>query len=255
MWTKLSALEKEASLETMSDLAFSGPANDSALFLLCYNDTCSFTWTGEEHINQDIFECKTCDLVGSLCCCTECAFTCHRDHDCKLKRTSPTAYCDCWEKCGCKALVSGNQTQRENLLNVLLQNTNLITLMNSRNEHLLLFLARSVGRQIVEQENFPRRKIRSGQVPPTSNSNNLTVPEHNLEPPKFAVTALHSLLSKWEPIKSLLQVGIKERNVSVPIAEDLFHLNEQSGASHLDKFVFTLLARCPESVSLTKKIN
>ncbi|GMT08227.1 hypothetical protein PENTCL1PPCAC_30401, partial [Pristionchus entomophagus] len=47
--------------------------DDSPLFILCYNDTCSFTWTGDEHINQDIFECRTCGLTGSLCCCTECA--------------------------------------------------------------------------------------------------------------------------------------------------------------------------------------
>ncbi|CAG2112429.1 unnamed protein product, partial [Medioppia subpectinata] len=81
--------------------------DDSPLHLLCCNDTCSFTWTGAEHINQDIFECKTCGLIGSLCCCTECARVCHKGHDCKLKRTSPTAYCDCWEKCKCKALISG----------------------------------------------------------------------------------------------------------------------------------------------------
>src|SRR5690606_1663905 len=95
--------------------------DDSPLFIVCYNDTCSFTWTGDEHINQDIFECKTCGLTGSLCCCTECANTCHRNHDCKLKRTSPTAYCDCWEKCSCKALVAGNEKQREYLLNELLR--------------------------------------------------------------------------------------------------------------------------------------
>ena len=82
--------------------------DDSPLHLLCSNDTCSFTWTGAEHINQDIFECKTCGLTGSLCCCTECARVCHKGHDCKLKRTSPTAYCDCWEKCKCKALIAGN---------------------------------------------------------------------------------------------------------------------------------------------------
>jgi len=81
--------------------------DDSPLSLLCCNDTCSFTWTGAEHINQDIFECKTCGLTGSLCCCTECARVCHKGHDCKLKRTSPTAYCDCWEKCKCKALIAG----------------------------------------------------------------------------------------------------------------------------------------------------
>lgn len=55
----------------------------SPLHMLCCNDTCSFTWTGTEHINQDIFECRTCGLVGSLCCCTECARVCHRGHDCK----------------------------------------------------------------------------------------------------------------------------------------------------------------------------
>src|SRR5262249_10916633 len=66
--------------------------DDSPLHLLCCNDSCSFTWTGAEHINQDIFECKTCGLIGSLCCCTECARVCHKGHDCKLKRTSPTAY-------------------------------------------------------------------------------------------------------------------------------------------------------------------
>lgn len=58
-------------------------ADASPLHMLCCNDTCSFTWTGTEHINQDIFECRTCGLTGSLCCCTECARVCHRGHDCK----------------------------------------------------------------------------------------------------------------------------------------------------------------------------
>lgn len=48
------------------------------LHVLCCNDTCSFTWTGAEHINQDIFECRTCGLIDSLCCCTECARVCHK---------------------------------------------------------------------------------------------------------------------------------------------------------------------------------
>lgn len=55
----------------------------SPLHMLCRNDTCSFTWTGTKHINQDIFECKTCGLVGPLCCCTECAQVCHIGHECK----------------------------------------------------------------------------------------------------------------------------------------------------------------------------
>lgn len=57
--------------------------DSSPLQMLCCNDTCSFTWTGREHIKQDIFECKTCGLTGSLCCCTECARVCHKGHDCK----------------------------------------------------------------------------------------------------------------------------------------------------------------------------
>ena len=57
--------------------------DNSPIHLLCCNDTCSFTWTGAEHINQDIFECRTCGLLGSLCCCTECARVCHKGHDCK----------------------------------------------------------------------------------------------------------------------------------------------------------------------------
>nr|CAD2138040.1 unnamed protein product [Meloidogyne enterolobii] len=39
---------------------------DSSLFILCANDTCSYTWTGEEHTPQKIYECKTCGLVGTF---------------------------------------------------------------------------------------------------------------------------------------------------------------------------------------------
>lgn len=34
--------------------------DQSPLGVLCCNDTCSFTWTGADHITQDIFECQTC---------------------------------------------------------------------------------------------------------------------------------------------------------------------------------------------------
>lgn len=104
----------------------------SPLFVTCCNDTCSFTWTGTQHINQDIFECKTCGLIGSLCCCTECARVCHRGHDCRIKITSPTAYCDCWEKCKCRALIAGHQGARYELLCRLVVNTDLVTKINSR---------------------------------------------------------------------------------------------------------------------------
>ena len=112
--SRKSSMDAESQKKMLQSFIFPQGKNacnpdDSPLGLLCSNDTCSFTWTGAEHINQDIFECKTCGLTGSLCCCTECARVCHKGHDCKLKRTSPTAYCDCWEKCKCKALIAGKQ--------------------------------------------------------------------------------------------------------------------------------------------------
>lgn len=63
-------------------------------------------------------------------------FTCHF----RMKRTSPTAYCDCWEKCKCKALIAGQQQPRFELLNRLLTETDLVKLPNSRSvgcNHLL----------------------------------------------------------------------------------------------------------------------
>nr|AZA04905.1 E3 ubiquitin-protein ligase [Anisakis simplex] len=219
--------------------------DDSPLFVLCVNDTCSFTWTGDEHINQDIFECKTCGLIGTLCCCTECAFTCHRNHDCKLKRTSPTAYCDCWEKCSCKALVVGNRARREKLLETLLHGTDLINQVNARGEHLMLFLARTVGRQLVEQEHYQRRG--NSNKPKTQPSSDGVTPEHDLEPPKFARTAFMKLLTDWRSVKSVIMIGVKKQQKDTLMLEEVYQLNQQSGTSHLDKFVFTLLAKCTES--------
>lgn len=190
-------------------------------------------------------------MVGTLCCCTECAYTCHRNHDCTLKRTSPTAYCDCWEKCPCKALVTGNTGQREVLLNELLQRTTLINRLNSKGEHLLLFLARTVGRQLIEQESFVRRTKHRPPLPPSTTNPTAQsesdlkgiTPEHDLEPPRFSRKALEIVLSDWGSVQSLLNVGMKNRSDDIPLVEELFHLTAQDGSTHLDKFVFALLAR------------
>ncbi|KAL7079928.1 hypothetical protein ACQ4LE_000066 [Meloidogyne hapla] len=228
---------------------------DSSLFILCANDTCSYTWTGEEHTPQKIYECKTCGLVGTLCCCTECALLCHRNHDCKLKRTSPTAYCDCWEKCDCKALVTGNTANREQLLSGMLQCSTLIDGLNSKGEHILLFLARTVGRQLIEQEGYTKRSKRPGPAS-TTTANGTSIPEHDLEPPKFARKALDLAIGNWDVVKSLLDVGIKKQKSTMinskteddePVLESVFHLLEHDGSTHLDKFVLTLLGWCDES--------
>ena len=46
--------------KTLMSMVFppGAPADNSPLHVICCNDTCSFTWTGAEHINQDIFECR-----------------------------------------------------------------------------------------------------------------------------------------------------------------------------------------------------
>ena len=84
---RLTTSENEAEMNQVGFMSMICPPDSrpdaSPLHVLCCNDTCSFTWTGTEHINQDIFECRTCGLTGSLCCCTECARVCHRGHDCK----------------------------------------------------------------------------------------------------------------------------------------------------------------------------
>lgn len=235
----------------------------SPLHMLCCNDTCSFTWTGTEHINQDIFECRTCGLTGSLCCCTECARVCHRGHDCKLKRTAPTAYCDCWEKCKCRALVPGSQAARIQLLKKLVSETDLVTRPNGRGEHLLLFLAQTVARQTVEQRQFrphrtatdarPKAKSKtlgaSGTTPP--------LPEHDLDPPRFARRALEFILQDWRAVSAMVKDGcppsgepssLAEAGSSQLLSEHEDRLSSQPGTVRLDAFTHCLVAKCTPEI-------
>ncbi|CAB82212.1 E3 ubiquitin-protein ligase UBR5 [Caenorhabditis elegans] len=215
-------------------------ADDSPLFILCYNDVCSFTWTGEDHINQDIYECKTCGLTGSLCCCSECALTCHRNHDCRLKRTSPTAYCDCWEKssCNCKALIAGNELLREHLLSELLKYTRLFEYPNARNEHIMLFLARTVIRQTREQTYSQKRRSRYRTAMQTSQSSG--TPEHNLNPPKFAKTALEQCCKNANVVMNSIRCGINKFGQMELATPGQLHFVQQSTSTHLDKLTFAL---------------
>lgn len=69
--------------------------------------------------------CRSCGLTDSLCCCTECAYNCHRGHDCIFKKASPTAYCDCWERCNCRCLAQTPDSIRLTLLQRLMTTTTL----------------------------------------------------------------------------------------------------------------------------------
>ena len=224
----------ETQRSTLMSMVF--PANSNAdsspLHVVCCNDTCSFTWTGAEHINQDIFECRTCGLTESLCCCTECARTCHKGHDCKLKRTSPTAYCDCWEKCKCKALVAGHQGARFDVLCRLIADTDLATKPNTRDENILLFLVQTVGRQTVEQRQYkptrPRKSASRKSVP--ADLVDPEMPDHDLEPPRFCRKALDRLLNDWSAVKAMLSSGAKSGSGSGgAVYEDQAFLASQSG--------------------------
>ncbi|XP_015109390.1 E3 ubiquitin-protein ligase UBR5 isoform X1 [Diachasma alloeum] len=224
----------------------------SPLFVTCCNDTCSFTWTGADHINQDIFECRTCGLTGSLCCCTECARVCHRGHDCKLKKTSPTAYCDCWEKCKCKALIAGHQGARYDLLCRLVTSTDLATKINSRGESILLFLVQTVGRQSVEQRQFrsgPRQRSTSASRK-TPSSDGLggadsEMPDHDLEPPRFSRRALVRLLNDWPAVQCMIMSGVSDNSQQDQLFGDgaFSSASRQSGTALLDKFTHTLLVK------------
>uniref|UniRef100_A0A1B6DHC7 HECT-type E3 ubiquitin transferase n=1 Tax=Clastoptera arizonana TaxID=38151 RepID=A0A1B6DHC7_9HEMI len=235
--------------EALASMIFPVGSNPdhSPLHVVCCNDTCSFTWTGAEHINQDIFECRTCGLTGSLCCCTECAKVCHKGHDCKLKKTSPTAYCDCWEKCKCKALIQGNQSARFDLLCRLIADTDLVTKHNSRGESILLFLVQTVGRQTVEQRQYrasrPRSASASSRKTPSSDIEP-DMPDHDLEPPRFSRRAFERLLTDWPAVKSMIMSGIKESESSERLFEDQAYLLSQSGTTLLDKFTHCLLVKC-----------
>ncbi|XP_076167114.1 E3 ubiquitin-protein ligase hyd isoform X4 [Ptiloglossa arizonensis] len=222
----------------------------SPLFVTCCNDTCSFTWTGADHINQDIFECRTCGLTGSLCCCTECARVCHRGHDCKLKVTSPTAYCDCWEKCKCRALIAGHQGVRYQLLCRLVVNTDLATKINSRGESILLFLVQTVGRQLVEQRqcrSAPRpRSTSASRKGPSSDGlsqDSADMPDHDLEPPRFSRKALERLLNDWPAVQCMIMTGVTV-NGNDQLFGDQGQLCRQSGTALLDKFTHSFLVKC-----------
>ncbi|XP_026278748.1 E3 ubiquitin-protein ligase UBR5 [Frankliniella occidentalis] len=251
----ISSLKDAAKWNLMAEMVYPPGSHPDCnpLHVVCCNDTCSFTWTGAEHIKQDIFECRTCGLTGSLCCCTECARVCHKGHDCKIKRTNPTAYCDCWEKCKCKALVQGPQTSRYYLLCRLVTETHLVELPNARGENILLFLVQTVGRQLVEQRQFhagnrPQRASATRKAP--SSDVEVDMPDHDLEPPRFSRRALDRLLNDWPAVRAMIMSGMRESatgnssSSAQMIYEDQAYLRSQSGTTQLDKFTHWLLVKC-----------
>lgn len=84
-----------------------------------------------------------------------------------------------------------------------------------RGEHLLLFLAQTVARQTIEQRQFrphrnaadarPKAKTKtlgtSGVTPP--------LPDHDLDPPRFARRALEFILQDWRAVSAMMRDGCR----------------------------------------------
>ncbi|XP_063690395.1 E3 ubiquitin-protein ligase UBR5-like isoform X2 [Bolinopsis microptera] len=242
-----SETEKRRELEELLCPSDSTPISQP-LYMLCDNDNCSFTWTGKHHITQDIYECRTCGLMEIYCCCSECAKVCHAGHDCKLKTLSHTAYCDCWVKGPCCALVAGDQEVRMSLFKQLLKDTNFSELHNDKGEPLLFTLVQTVIRQVREL-----RKAQSAQSFRARESRRDTAaPPTNLDPPKFCNEALKIVLADYKAVKAMLIEGCSEkhkghynRNVTVLSSEEQKQcLIKQSGTAKLDCFTYYLVTKC-----------
>uniref|UniRef100_A0A673GPT6 E3 ubiquitin-protein ligase UBR5 n=1 Tax=Sinocyclocheilus rhinocerous TaxID=307959 RepID=A0A673GPT6_9TELE len=233
--------EKEDAASVFMEMICPSGTNpdDSPLYVLCCNDTCSFTWTGAEHINQ-----VQTPQGRSLGCKTVISRFISR-----LKRTSPTAYCDCWEKCKCKTLIAGQKAARLDLLYRLLTTTNLVTTPNSRGEHILLFLVQTVARQSVEHCQY--------RPPRIMNNHYSDMPDHDLEPPRFAQLALERVLQDWNALKSMIMFGSQENKdplsassrIAHLLPEEQMYLNQQSGTIRLDCFTHGLIVKCAPDIT------
>ncbi|KAI6648787.1 E3 ubiquitin-protein ligase UBR5-like [Oopsacas minuta] len=217
--------------------------DDNPLFVLCANDPCSVTWTGESHETSiDIYECRTCGLVGDYCCCSECSRVCHKGHDCKKKLQPMKAFCDCSKLCNCKALISGNQIMRLRLLKELIQIGKLQTMMNSHGEYILNFLANTHSRQLREQTHRSPSYM--------SKSNLLAETEESF---LFSKKALEICLSDWKTVYALFAapgnvpststiININNiHNLNIQSKESNAYLNSQQCTSHIETFLYTLL--------------
>ena len=107
--------------------------------------------------------------------------------------------------------MGGSQTARFDVLCRLAAETNLSDLPNGRGENILLFLAQTVGRQVVEQRQYrPSRSRKSARkaIPPSDAvASDPDMPEHDLEPPRFARRALEKLLTDWKAVKAMVLTG------------------------------------------------
>ena len=218
--------------------------DDNPLFMLCANDVCSVTWTGESHETSiDIYECHTCGLVGDFCCCSECSRVCHKGHDCQKKQHPMKAFCDCRKLCHCRAMIPGNQLLRLQLLKELIHLKKLQLVMNSHNEYIISFLLFTYSRQVREQIH----KDISFKI------SNIDVMSGSQERFMFSKYALEVCLTDWKTIEAIFitsgTVNSAQmvnsfhslQGIDLATKESNAYIHNQLGTTHIEKFVYTLL--------------
>ena len=116
--------------------------------------------------------------------------------------------------------MAGHQGNRYELLSKLISDApDLVKIPNSRGENILLFLVQTVGRQQIEQRqprptSRSRKSASSRKSTSAADNNDPDMPEHDLEPPKFARKALEKLLYDWNTVKAMIMTGHKEPSPS-----------------------------------------
>ncbi|KAG4078397.1 hypothetical protein HA402_013107 [Bradysia odoriphaga] len=108
--------------------------------------------------------------------------------------------------------------------------------------------------QVIEQRQY-RSRVRSStanrKTPSLDVDNDM--PDHDLEPPKFAKKALDRLLVDWPAVKAMILTGSDQVKRSKSSENKVFYnetndqniyLQSQSGTTLLDKFTHSLFVRC-----------
>ncbi|KAF0990455.1 hypothetical protein HZS_6382 [Henneguya salminicola] len=233
------------------------------IYLLCTNEVCSFTWTGSSHTDQDIFECRTCGISDELCVCAECAFTCHRGHDCVRKHTNPSAFCDCWERCLCQSMYAGDQSYRKELFRLLINENSLLTNIGSGCEHIMLYIIKTMSRQNKEYKSFRTgdppslvSRTEAVTIKQQERSNILGVKIQQMRQPiKFMSFALKLLLTVKETAASFFTSAVSDNSNEhldtlnkLPYYTSTYHLipGQVTGKIY-DCFLFNLFTRCDKS--------
>lgn len=233
--------------------------NSSIFYMLCANDMCTFTTSGPRHIKQDIYQCYTCSLSGKLCCCAQCASICHYGHNCLLKRTSPTAYCDCWEASHCKCLISGDQEMRVKLFKYLIDNIELFSnYCNERWDILVSFLLYTDSRSLLNTKanvsyNFNDDLEQLSNNVNDRSSNVSSLEERRLQDTQRLNLRLFSLNLSYRPDPLSIE-SLSTADIDRITQRGLVHGNKLSSFTSKFNFILTALEIIFSNVYLIKKI-